>query len=212
MTFKVDPEIINGFVKEVESYLPKLIESLEEYRANPDHVESLEEAYRMVHCIRGAGSTIGLASLSRLAQYQEDTLEQILSGQIHWTDEAAAILEAATARLGDYLHGIVSGNLAERDIVSELVKGYRRLHNLPEEGDSAEIEQLLAGAEEAGQVAEEPAAASDESAEPGFPEFEEIAGAAPTTYGAPSRRKRPSISRRSPPRWRRWSTAKIWTR
>ncbi|MBS1830074.1 MAG: chemotaxis protein CheA, partial [Acidobacteria bacterium] len=172
MTFKVDPDIINGFVKEVESYLPKLTQSLEEYRANPDQVESLEEAHRMVHCIRGAGSTIGLAALSRLAQYQEDTLEQILSGQIHWTDEAAVILEAATARLGDYLHGIISGNLAEREIVSELVRGYRRLHNLPEEGDGEEIERLLAGAMEAGQVAEEPVPSSSDFAEPGFPEFE----------------------------------------
>jgi len=172
MTFKVDPDIINGFVKEVESYLPKLTQSLEEYRANPDRIESLEEAYRMVHCIRGAGSTIGLAALSRLAQYQEDTLEQLLSGQIHWTDQAAVILEAATDRLGDYLHGIVSGNLAERDIVSELVRGYRRLHNLPVEGDGEEIEQLLAGAVEAGQVAEEPAPASSEEVEPGFPDFD----------------------------------------
>ncbi|MBL8175855.1 MAG: Hpt domain-containing protein [Bryobacterales bacterium] len=172
MTFKVDPEIISGFVKEVESYLPKLTQSLEEYRANPERIESLEEAYRMVHCIRGAGSTIGLAALSRLAQYQEDTLEQLLSGQIHWTDEAAVILESATARLGDYLHGIVSGNLAERDIVSELVTGYRRLHNLPQDGDGEEIERLLAGAVGAGQAAEEPVTASNEFADPGFPDFE----------------------------------------
>lgn len=143
MIIKVDPEIIGGFVKEVESYLPKLVQSLDEYRSNPENIASLEEAYRMVHCIRGAGSTIGLFALSQLAQYQEDALEQILSGQMAWSDQVNEVLRTATSRIGEYLQGITSGDLIERDIVTELVLAFRRLRCLPEDGDQEEIERLL---------------------------------------------------------------------
>ncbi|MCC6390907.1 MAG: Hpt domain-containing protein [Bryobacterales bacterium] len=155
MNFKVDPEIISGFVKEVESYLPKLVQSLEEFRANPENVDSLEEAYRMVHCIRGAGSTIGLMALSQMAQYQEDTLEQILSGQLRWSDDVAGVLASATLRIGEYLHGITSGDLHECAIVTELVKAFRRMRNLPESGDAEEIRNLLGESPEPEQIAEE---------------------------------------------------------
>ncbi|MCZ2148469.1 MAG: Hpt domain-containing protein, partial [Bryobacterales bacterium] len=157
MNFKVDPEIISGFVKEVESYLPKLAQSLEEFRANPESPDSLEEAYRMVHCIRGAGSTIGLMALSQMAQYQEDMLEQILSGQLRWSDEVAGVLASATARIGEYLHGITSGDLHEHAIVTELVKAFRRMRDLPESGDAEEIRNLLGASTSQEQVAEESA-------------------------------------------------------
>lgn len=143
MNFKVDPEIISGFVKEVESYLPKLTRSIEEFRANPESPDTLEEAYRMVHCIRGAGSTIGLMALSQMAQYQEDTLEQILSGQLRWSEEVAGALAAATLHIGEYLHGITSGGLDERAIVTGVVRAFRGMRDLPESGDADEIRNLL---------------------------------------------------------------------
>lgn len=147
MTIKVDPEIISGFVKEVESYLPKLGRSIEEFRSNPDRLGNLEEAYRMVHCIRGAGSTIGLFALSQIAQYQEDALEQLLSGELTWSEQVAQVLQAATLRIGDYLRGITSGHIEERPIVTEVVRAFRRMRNLPEEDDGRAIETLLSGSE-----------------------------------------------------------------
>jgi len=161
MISKVDPEIVSGFVKEVESYLPKLTQSLEDYRNDTQRTDSLEEAYRMVHCIRGAGSTVGLAALSQIAQYQEDALQQILSGELNWNDEVAFALEALTMGLGGYLHGITSGSLQEKPLVSELVSIVRRLRNLPEDGDDAEVARLLGAG----------AAAETSSDEPSFPSF-----------------------------------------
>lgn len=139
----VDPEIIIGFVREVESYLPKLDESLAEYRRDPSQVSSLEEAHRVVRCIRDAGSTIGLYALSQLAFYQEEVLERVISGEWYWSNDVASLLSTASARIGDYLHGITSGNLAEREIVTETVQLFRRLQQLPREGDAAAIESLL---------------------------------------------------------------------
>lgn len=158
MNFKVDPEIISGFVKEVESYLPKLTRSIEEFRANPESPDTLEEAYRMVHCIRGAGSTIGLMALSQMAQYQEDTLEQILSGQLRWSEEVAGALAAATLHIGEYLHGITSGGLDERAIVTGVVRAFRGMRDLPESGDADEIRNLLGEDAEPEHAAGEPVA------------------------------------------------------
>ncbi len=143
MTTKLDPEIISGFVREVEGYLPKLIGSIEEYRQNPSSLDSLEEAYRMVHCIRGAGSTIGLFALSQIAQYQEDTLEQLLSGHISWTDQISQVLITATERIGEYLEGIRAGHVPDREPVAKLVRAFRRVRHLPESGDEAAIAGIL---------------------------------------------------------------------
>jgi chemosensory pili system protein ChpA (sensor histidine kinase/response regulator) len=143
MAIKLDPEIISGFVREVESYLPKLIVSIAEHHQNPSSPDNLEEAYRMVHCIRGAGSTIGLFALSQIAQYQEDTLEQLLNGQISWTDEVFHVLTSATGKIGEYLDKIRTGSEPEPDLVAGLVRAFRRMRQLPESDDDAEIKAIL---------------------------------------------------------------------
>jgi chemosensory pili system protein ChpA (sensor histidine kinase/response regulator) len=163
MITKVDPEIVSGFVKEVESYLPKLTQNLEDYRNDTQRTDSLEEAYRMAHCIRGAGSTVGLVALSQIAQYQEDALQQVLSGELSWNDEVAFALEALTMGLGGYLHGITSGSLQEKPLVSELVAIVRRLRNLPEDGDDAEVARLLQAGVNGGSSGDEPSFPSFDS-------------------------------------------------
>lgn len=163
MISNVDPEILNGFVREVESYLPKVLESLDQYRSDPERVDGLEEAHRMVHCIKGAGATIGLMALSGLAQYSEDTLEEILNGELRWSEDAAGALAVATNHIGDYLHQMVAGELSPEPIISDMVRTFRRLHQLPPEGDDAEIARLLALAGDAGEAAEPEVAPPDEA-------------------------------------------------
>lgn len=143
MITNLDPEIIAGFVKEVESYLPRLLERLEAFRANPEQIDDLEEAHRLAHSIRGAGATLGLYLLSQLAQYQEDTLEQLLNGQIRWNDEVGAILETATVETGALLERMASGEVPDRDIIEQLIRAFRRLLDLPEHGDEQAIEKFF---------------------------------------------------------------------
>ncbi|MBL8226848.1 MAG: Hpt domain-containing protein [Bryobacterales bacterium] len=143
MITNLDPEIIAGFVKEVESYLPKLLERLEVFRANPEQIEDLEEAHRLAHCIRGAGATLGLYLLSQLAQYQEDTLEQLLNGQIRWNDDVAAVLEAATVETGALLQRMASGEIPDRGVIEQLIRSFRRLMELPETGDEQAIDTFF---------------------------------------------------------------------
>lgn len=149
MITNLDPEIIAGFVKEVESYLPKLVEKLELYRAHPEQIDELEEAHRLVHCIRGAGATIGLYMLSQLAQYPEDTLEQLLTGQLRWNEEIARLLESAALQIAELLNGVESGRDPEIATLMGMIRDFRRVQGLPESGDDQAIEELFATPEEA---------------------------------------------------------------
>jgi chemosensory pili system protein ChpA (sensor histidine kinase/response regulator) len=143
MISDMDPVILDSFVREVETYLPLLAQHLEQYRSDPSQTESLEEAHRLMHCIRGAGATIGLLRLSRMAQYPEDTLEQIVFGGESWNDEVFQTLALAVEQIAIYLQAMLSGDLSERPILTELVAGFRRLRGLPPDGDDAEVDSLF---------------------------------------------------------------------
>lgn len=143
MATKVDPEIVVGFVKEVEGYLPKMGESVDAYRENPQNMEPLEEAFRMAHIIRGAGSTLGLLALSQIAQFEEDTLESIVSGEMAWSEEVARVLDTTADTIRRYLEGMENGHVAEHELLAEVVHAYRRLRNLPESGDEEEFREIL---------------------------------------------------------------------
>lgn len=176
MSSKVDPEILGGFVREVESHLPRLAKSLAECRAGCGNTEALEAALRAAQCIRHAGATVGLAALSRLAQYPEDACEQLLNGELAWSDRVAATLESAARRIAEYLRGMLAGTLEEEHIVADMVRSFRRMRGLPEQGDEDEIRRVLEEEREAG---ERPISGVEESGvfeasdlEPEEPQFE----------------------------------------
>ncbi len=60
------------------SYLPQILEALEVAGQGPANPAGLEDAYRLVHTIRGASSLVGFASISDRAAAVETALEQIV--------------------------------------------------------------------------------------------------------------------------------------
>lgn len=60
------------------SYLPQILEALEVAGQGPANPAGLEDAYRLVHTIRGASSLVGFASISDRAHAVETALEQIV--------------------------------------------------------------------------------------------------------------------------------------
>ena len=60
------------------SYLPQILEALEVAGQGPANPAGLEDAYRLVHTIRGASSLVGFASISDRAAAVESALEQIV--------------------------------------------------------------------------------------------------------------------------------------
>ena len=92
MTRSIDKAILAGFVEEVRGYLPSITAGINSLRKNPHQPQVLEETHRQAHTIKGAASMVGLASLSHIAYYLEDTIEGIAAGQLDVDDKTAALL------------------------------------------------------------------------------------------------------------------------
>ena len=107
MTRSIDQAILIGFVDEVRSYLPAITEGIGSLCENPGQPEVMEEAHCYVHTIKGAASMVGLAGLSHIAYYLEETLEGIAAGQLAMDDETAAFLSTTVTQIQNYLDGMV---------------------------------------------------------------------------------------------------------
>ena len=143
MTRSIDKAILAGFVEEVRGYLPTITAGINSLRKNPHQPQVLEETHRQAHTIKGAASMVGLASLSHIAYYLEDTLEGIAAGQLDVDDKTAALLRQITAQIEGYLEGVLSGTLRERPLLEEATRAYRRLQGLPEKEDTTAVEKTV---------------------------------------------------------------------
>ena len=143
MNRQLDRDVILAYVNEAKGYLPAIRANLEQYSHIPEDTSLLEEAHRHVHTIKGASSMVGFAFLSHMAYLVEDTLEEIAAGQMALMDDVNHALFFTLEQIEAYLDGIVSGDLDEESLLRSVTTVFRRLRNLPEEGDEKSIRGLL---------------------------------------------------------------------
>ena len=131
MGTQVDKEILAGFYQEARGYLPKIRSNLERLAQDPSQSDPpsqsalMEEAYRLVHSIKGASSMVGLSPLSHVAYYVEETLDEITAGRVSFGGETSSVLDQTIVHIGTYLESAVAGTLHEEPIVSAVVKSLR---------------------------------------------------------------------------------------
>ena len=107
MTKSLDKKMLNGFTREVHSYLPQIRKSIESLQTDAPQDEGLEEALRYVHTIKGATAMLGLSALSHMTSYIEETLTEIVTGQSQ-PDAACGIwLHYAIDKLEQYLDSLL---------------------------------------------------------------------------------------------------------
>ncbi|TEU15036.1 MAG: response regulator [Anaerolineales bacterium] len=169
MTRSIDKAILVGFVEEVRSYLPAITEGIKSLHKNPHQPEVMKETHRYAHTIKGAASMVGLAGLSHIAYYVEETLDEIAAGQLVMNDETVALLRKTITQIEGYLDGVLSGTLRERPLLAEVTRAYRRLRGLPVEEDEAAVEEVLT------EVAGAPAFAAEEEERPTTPPMVKVA-------------------------------------
>jgi chemosensory pili system protein ChpA (sensor histidine kinase/response regulator) len=161
MAAHIDKEVLLGFIEEAKSYLPVIRQGLATFQADSTRVEALEEAHRHAHTIKGAASMVGLAGLSHIAYFVEETLEAIGAGQLDMNEETVAWLGQTLIYIEVYLENILDGSVEERPLLIEVTQSYRRLRGLPAEEDEAALATVLA------RIVERPAATvPDEPDEP----------------------------------------------
>jgi len=143
MRRRVDREILQGFVEEAQSYLPRVSKIVETVSTNGSDVEALEEAHRLLHSIKGAAAMIGLTPLAHVALLPEELVEEVLEQRQELTGEAAALIQLAVDAIDEYLDQVLGERLDDRALLRSVMIPFRRFRGQPEDGDGAAIEELL---------------------------------------------------------------------
>lgn len=143
MVNKIDKEVLLAFIEEAKSYLPIMLDSIENFKKDHSKTADLEEARRLFHLIKGSTSMIGYSSLSHIAYFAEDILDEVSNGRIKLNQTLATLLQQTIFQIEVYLDGIVTNNLDEKQIFLEVFKCFRRFKNLPQELDEIEFEKLF---------------------------------------------------------------------
>lgn len=135
-------EMIRGFIEEVKSYIPSLIDGLDALRKSPDKSEMLEETHRLVHTIKGAASMVGLTGLSSIAFQMEDYLDDIMAGKQVVSDRSLATMDQTIERFQEYCRCYLNGGVASRTMFKETVTDFARARGLSLEEEEKILSEL----------------------------------------------------------------------
>jgi len=136
-------EIIKGFMEEVVSYIPSLIQGMETLEKKPDQREVLEEMHRLVHTIKGAASMVGVVGLSHIAFQMEEAVEDIMSGKLTLTGEGFRAMSGAIEQFQEYCRGFLEEGVEARAMLKETALAFRRLRKLPRDKDEEALGPIL---------------------------------------------------------------------
>lgn len=149
MTEFLDQKMLTGFVREAQGYLPQLREQLASFHTDATQREALEEAFRYAHTIKGASAMMGLPTLSRIAYYVEATLEAVVNDTQVLDTACVTWIYAMSEHLHQYLETLLTGDMEQRPLVTEMVHAFRHFKRLPASGDAAAVAALFTASDEA---------------------------------------------------------------
>ena len=73
-------EYLQTFLDETEEQLDDLVDTMLALENNPENQNDLNEAFRLVHSIKGSAGMMGFANMMELAHALENRFEQFRSG------------------------------------------------------------------------------------------------------------------------------------
>jgi len=143
MTIPPKAEMIKGFIEEVKSYIPSLIQGIETLKEKPDHKEVLQEIHRMVHTIKGASSMVGILGLSHIACQMEEALDDVISGKLELTEKAFTVMSNTVVIFKEYCEKLFDGGVDSHIMLKETITAFRRLRELSPDEDEDVVNELL---------------------------------------------------------------------
>ncbi len=87
-----DADIMLAFIEEIAEYLPQLRQHLGKLAVSPKHKESLEEAYRLAHTIKGSAAMLELDDISAEGRVLEQALLPIVEKKAAFSPALATTL------------------------------------------------------------------------------------------------------------------------
>jgi chemotaxis protein histidine kinase CheA/ActR/RegA family two-component response regulator len=132
MARKVDPEVLAGFIEEANGYLPQIRQGIDAFANRPTQSQSIEEAHRLAHNIRGTAQLVGLGGLATIAGQLEELLEELINSRaLPRASEAAALLHRMTDQIGLYLESKAKGSVREKPLLEQAAQALQEFRALP---------------------------------------------------------------------------------
>lgn len=135
-------DTVKGFIEEVKSYIDPITEGLQIFNGSPDQWDTLEEIHRLVHTIKGASSLLDFKGLSHIAGEMEKALDDLFSGEITFSEGLFHTMMETVSQIQTYCDEIMVGDLNEEAMLKETISVYRRIRNLPADGDAEAFNKL----------------------------------------------------------------------
>src|SRR5262249_43312810 len=124
MTRRLEAAAVEAFTAELRHNVPLILAALDASEQHPIDPVPAQEAYRLIHALKGAASMVGLAALSHLLNLAEERLERSVDAGTPLPADSVTLLRASMGRFADY----VDAALARRpidDIAARLARTLR---------------------------------------------------------------------------------------
>ena len=109
MTGTASVEIVNGFIEEVEGYLPAMRDSIRALERNAKDKPQVEEMHRLAHIIKGAASMVDLNDLGSAAGVLEDVLDDVMNDTEVISKDLLGAMHKAIDGIAEYCRIFPSG-------------------------------------------------------------------------------------------------------
>ena len=115
-----DEEILAIFIEEAEEVLPRLGEQLAAWTTAADDEQSLMDARRGFHTIKGSGRMVGALALAEFAWAFEDLLNRVIEGRVEPVAELLALFSQPVAAMTQLLAQVKGSDAALQADVNAL--------------------------------------------------------------------------------------------
>ncbi len=116
-------ELEREFLDEAFQMLDLLEKSLLNLEQNPDDEESINEAFRAAHTLKGGSATLGYDEIEKLTHKVEDVLDLVRSGELKITPDLTDLLLKSVDVISSQLNYRSEGNVYQTDEMEEIISG-----------------------------------------------------------------------------------------
>ena len=135
-------DVLTRFASEIWPQLNRIGECWTVFRGDTTQVDSLQECAQLSHSVKTDASSIGLSGFSHIAFLLSETLLDLAS-DVDLSDAIRTTVDQLVSALNRYIEEIFNEESDERTYLVPGLRAYRRLNNLPESADDAEIQRLV---------------------------------------------------------------------
>lgn len=144
MTRRLDIAAVAAFSEEVRVSIPAILTALDAVERDASDAASVQEAFRLVHALKGAASMVGLSALGHLLNYAEELVEAAMTTGDPFPGDLLKTLRETVPRFGEYLNAALGGRPFD-ELAFGLLHTYREFANQSSETGDAEaaLRELL---------------------------------------------------------------------